>query len=317
MNPRTVCRCQPMVFMISEMVAPVARCSMATTWAVLLPSRGAAAASRPSRAFAAVLPLGAFLAGVAFLAALPLSGAPLADCAPRLAGCTPPLAFPSAFGFAGWSAFGSGSLAGVAADLLAGAPAVVPPFWVTGSPSPCMRAHTRLMAVLRSVNFFTGVTPGRLFQTARSLSAGHWAARSANSCWLAKESNGVAVAAAASSWVANALMLLSLSMVNVFIWVLSWHGVAVTLTFITLVGQTGKGNLTEVREWLRTGDEVADMAARGGSTYRIGRQDVTISPGAHSGNNLIAHSVWLTAAVDAETDLPSGVRVYLLNQLIM
>jgi hypothetical protein len=36
-------------------------------------------------------------------------------------------------------------------------------------------------------------------------------------------------------------------MVNVFISVLSWHGVAVTLTFITLVGQTGKGNLTEVR----------------------------------------------------------------------
>src|ERR1022692_3550636 len=73
-----------------------------------------------------------------------------------------------------------------AADLLAGAPAVVPPFWVTGAPSPCMRAHTRLMAVLRSVNFFTGVTPGRLFPKARSLSPDHWAARSASSCWLAK-----------------------------------------------------------------------------------------------------------------------------------
>jgi hypothetical protein len=106
-------------------------------------------------------------------------------------------------------------------------------------------------------------------------------------------------------------------MVNVFIWVLSWHGVTVTLTFITLVGQTGKGNLTEVREWRRGGDEVADMGARGGSTYRIGRQDVTISPSALSRNNSIAHSVWLTAAVDTETDLPSGVRVYLLNQLIM
>jgi hypothetical protein len=46
--------------------------------------------------------------------------------------------------------------------------------------------------------------------------------------------------------VANALMLLSLSMVNVFISVLSWHGVAVTLTFITPVGETGKGNLTEI-----------------------------------------------------------------------
>lgn len=125
------------------------------------------------------------------------------------------------------------------------------------------------------------------------------------------------VAVAASSGVANALMLLSLSIVNVFISVLSWHGVAVTLTFITLVGQTGKGNLTEVREWRGAGDEVADMAARGGSTYRIGRQDVTISPGAHSGNNLKAYSVWLTAAVDTETDLPSGERVHLLNQLIM
>src|ERR1039458_3526270 len=283
MNPRTVCRCQPMVFTISEIVAPPFRCSMATTWAVLLPSRGVAA----SRPLAAVLPLGVALAAVAFLAALVLAGAPLAARARPLALC-------AAFGAVAGSGF----------------PGPPPP------PS-LVRPQTRLRAVFRSVNFLTGVTPGRLFQTARSLSAGHWAARSANSCWLAKESNGVAVAAAASSWVANALMLLSLSMVNVFIWVLSWHGVAVTLTFITLVGQTGKGNLTEVREWLRTGDEVADMAARGGSTYRIGRQDVTISPGAHSGNNLIAHSVWLTAAVDAETDLPSGVRVYLLNQLIM
>jgi hypothetical protein len=29
------------------------------------------------------------------------------------------------------------------------------------------------------------------------------------------------------------------------------------------------------------------------------------------------YSLWLTAEVDTETDLPSGVRVYLLNQLIM
>src|ERR1039458_1145589 len=97
MKPRTVCRCQPMVFMISEMVAPFLRWSMATTWAVLLPSRGPAA----PRAFAAVLPLGAALAAVAFFVALPLAGAPLAARAPRLAACAPPLAFRSVFGLAG------------------------------------------------------------------------------------------------------------------------------------------------------------------------------------------------------------------------
>src|ERR1022692_3490100 len=133
-----------------------------------------------------------------------------------------------------WAAFGSGVPTGAAA------------FGATGSPSPWMRAQIRLMAVFRSLNFLTAVTPGRLFHTARSLSAGQWAARSANSCWLAKESNGLAVAAAASSWVANTLMLFSLSMVNVFIWVLSWHGVAVTLTFITPVRHTGKGSLTGI-----------------------------------------------------------------------
>src|ERR1022692_1204268 len=229
-KPRTVCFCQPIFFITSASVAPPFRCSMATTWAVLLPSRGAAA----SFALTTFLPLGALLAAVVFLAALPLVGAPLATCAPRVAACAPPLAFRSAFGLAGWCAFGSGVPTGAAA------------FGATGSPSPWMRAQIRLMAVFRSLNFLTAVTPGRLFHTARSLSAGQWAARSANSCWLAKESNGLAVAAAASSWVANTLMLFSLSMVNVFIWVLSWHGVAVTLTFITPVRHTGKGSLTGI-----------------------------------------------------------------------
>jgi hypothetical protein len=40
MNPRTVCRCQPIEVMISDSVAPSSRGSMATTWAVLLLSRG-------------------------------------------------------------------------------------------------------------------------------------------------------------------------------------------------------------------------------------------------------------------------------------
>src|ERR1039458_9665125 len=130
MKPRTVCRCQPMVSMISEIVAPPLRRSMATTWAVLLPSRGAAS----SRAFAAVLPLGAALAAVAFLAALAFAGAPLADCAPRLAACAPPLAFRSAFG--------SGVLADVAAGLLAGVPAfggTRPPHHPAAPPRPPRR----------------------------------------------------------------------------------------------------------------------------------------------------------------------------------
>src|ERR1035438_4317763 len=42
MNPRTVCFCHPIWSMISARVAPFFRWSIATTWAVLLPSRGGA-----------------------------------------------------------------------------------------------------------------------------------------------------------------------------------------------------------------------------------------------------------------------------------
>src|ERR1700686_4305064 len=90
MNPRTVCFCQPILFMISESVAPFLRWSIATTCAVLLPSRGAAV----SCPFAAFLPLGSFLAEVAFLVAWAFAGAPLA------AGAAP-LALRSSFGFGG------------------------------------------------------------------------------------------------------------------------------------------------------------------------------------------------------------------------
>ena len=48
-------------------------------------------------------------------------------------------------------------------------------------------------------------------------SAGQSSASSASSCWLLKLSNGVAVAAAASSGVACAVMLFSVSMVNVIV----------------------------------------------------------------------------------------------------
>src|ERR1035441_4519348 len=74
MKPRRVCFCQPMVFVISAGVPPFFRWSMATTWAVLLPSRGPA----PSCDLAAFLALGAFLAGAVFLAAVALALPPLA-----------------------------------------------------------------------------------------------------------------------------------------------------------------------------------------------------------------------------------------------
>ena len=125
-----------------------------------------------------LLALGAFLAGVAFLVALAFAGAPLAACAP-------PLALGSAFGFG-----------------------VSPRLW--------MRSQIRPAAALAFLKLFTGFTPGRLFQMATSRSAGHCPTRLKSSFWLAKVSNGVAVVAAASSGVANALMLFSASMVNVF-----------------------------------------------------------------------------------------------------
>jgi hypothetical protein len=120
MNPRTVCRCQPIFSMISARVAPFFRWSMTTTWAVLLPSRGALA----SCVLAARLPWGAFLAAVAFLVALPFVGAPLADCAPRLA-------FRVVFGCAGSAAFG-----------------------FVASPRSWVLFQIRVAAVVRSLNFY-------------------------------------------------------------------------------------------------------------------------------------------------------------------
>jgi len=66
------------------------------------------------------------------------------------------------------------------------------------------------------------------------------AAKSANSSWLAKGSNGVADAAAASFLEANALMLLSASMVNVFMEVPLSARLTVAITSITLVVNTSK-----------------------------------------------------------------------------
>src|ERR1035438_3297635 len=167
--------------MISASVAPFLRFSIAMTCSVLLPSRGPALSSD----LAAFLALGALLAAVVLLVALAFAGAPLAACAL-------PLAFLSAFGFAG---FASG---------------------LGASPRPWMRSQMRLEPALAFLKPFTGFTPGRLFQMATSRSAGQPAASSARSFWLAKESKGVVVVAAASSWVPNAVMLLSELIVNVF-----------------------------------------------------------------------------------------------------
>src|ERR1017187_1167663 len=210
MNPRTVCPCQPILSMISASVAPFFRWSMATTRAVLLPSRGPAV----SRALAAFLALGAFLAAVAFLAALPLTGAPLAACAPALA---------LRFAFAsGLSAFG-----------------------FAGSPSLPIRSQMRPTAAFALLNPFTGATPGRLFQMATRRSAGQPAASFASSFWLAKESKGVVVAAAASSAEPNAVMLLSLSIVNVVIIVLLGATLCAVTTSITPICLKSKASCRE------------------------------------------------------------------------
>src|ERR1019366_5252321 len=91
-----------------------------------------------------------------------------------------------------------------------------------------MRSQMRLAAALWALNFFTGCTPGRLLQIATSRFAGQDLASSANSGWLLKLSNGVVVAAAASSGVACAVMLLWVSIVKVVIVICplfrQWHG---------------------------------------------------------------------------------------------
>jgi len=123
--------------------------------------------------------------------------------------------------------------------------------------------------------FTPGPTPGRLLKVATWRSAGQLASRSARSCRLVKVSKGVMLAAAASSALANTVMLLSLSMVNVFIAVLSWHGVAVTFTFITPVGETGKRNLTESLGWRRGGDDAAEWDFGYGKAHVISSQAYT------------------------------------------
>src|SRR5260370_38914958 len=218
MNPRTVCLCHPMVFMISEMVAPLFRRSISITWAVLLPSRGPVAAG----AFAAFLAWGALWAAVAFLPAWPCNGAPLAACAPALPFFPP-------FGFAG-----------AASDLAAdGSCAAI---WL----SVATRSQILLAAVLGSFSDFTGFTPGKLLYVATQRCAGQLASSSASSFWSVNKSNGVVLAAAAASAVANTVMLVSLSMVQIGIFVLLSAALCAVNTWITPHGWKGKAVLHEI-----------------------------------------------------------------------
>src|SRR5580658_10037927 len=140
-------------------------------------------ASPLSSFLALFLALGAGLAGAAFLVALPFAGAPLAALAL-------PLAFLLAFGFAGASA-------------------ALPRPWMLsqillgghfGGLEGCNWRYAR-QAVIDGDQAFLGPC------------AGSWV----SSFWLVKDSTGLVVEAAASSAVANALMLLSVSMVNVIL----------------------------------------------------------------------------------------------------
>src|ERR1017187_3610585 len=139
----------------------------------------------------AFLPWGAFLAAGAFLADLLFTGAPLADCAPAFG-------LRVAFGFAG-------ATSGLAAS---------PKLW--------MRAQMRLAAVVASLNFLVGFSPGKLFRIANRRSAGQPAANSASSCSLVKLSNGVCTATDASSGVENATISFVSLIVNVVTLNLLW-----------------------------------------------------------------------------------------------
>src|ERR1035438_6076156 len=92
----------------------------------------------------------------------------------------------------------------------------------SSSPSTWIAAQMRVVAALRSVNFLTGLrslkggTPAKLFQTSTRRLIGHSAAILLSSFWLAKAAR-LSCAAGAAAW---AVMLLSVSIVNVVIVVL-------------------------------------------------------------------------------------------------
>src|ERR1022692_4755475 len=117
-----------------------------------------------------------------------------------------------------------------------------------------MRSQMRLVAAVRSWNFLIGGAPGRLFQIATSRCAGQDFASSANSGWLLKVSNGVLVAAAASSGVACAVMWLSVSIVNVVIVVVLLCRGLRGQHMDHSAGRERQGNSEQYRPWRRDGD---------------------------------------------------------------
>jgi hypothetical protein len=98
-----------------------------------------------------------------------------------------------------------------------------------------MRSQMRLAAALPFLKRFTASTPGKPFQIATRRSAGQPALNAASSFWLAKESKGVAVAAAASSVEPNAEMLFCSSIVKVVIIVLLGAALCAVMTWIALM----------------------------------------------------------------------------------
>src|ERR1017187_2461811 len=144
MNPRTVCFCQAIFSMISASVAPLFRWSMATTWAVLVPSRVPLGFDSP---------LGGFFDRVALVADLASFGATSGDC-------TPTVASGSAVRAVAGSAAGTSTSA--VSALIAPTRGSDPGAAEARSPRPWMAFQMRSVATFRFVNFVTCLTPGRL-----------------------------------------------------------------------------------------------------------------------------------------------------------
>src|ERR1039458_7267699 len=139
-----------------------------------------------------------------------------------------PSRIPTALGFvAFWGALASFfALVAFLADLaLEGATrragladgAFVGAFGSGVSPRVWIRLQIRPAAAVALWKPCTGPTPGRPFQISTKRSAGHAEASSASCFWLVKGWEPAPTAASAWSGVGNAGMLLSLSIVNVFI----------------------------------------------------------------------------------------------------
>src|ERR1019366_4599260 len=183
-----VCFNHPMALMISSSVVPPGRLSIAITWLVLLPSRGAPASF-------AVGATGAFFARVAFFFAPGSDDATSGDCgATVVAGAG---SVTSGLTASGWAVAlapcsGTGAVSGTGV-VSSAAGTDWPRVWIV--------FQIRDTAVTRSLNFFTGVSPGRLFQISTSREAGQFAASFASAASLLNRSElATASASFAEPW---------------------------------------------------------------------------------------------------------------------